>query len=38
VDIRVRTFGRIRKTQPYFIMVGRGVVRIENGIAIITKK
>ena len=38
VDIHVPTFGRIRKRQPYFIMVGRGVVHIENGIAVITAK
>lgn len=38
VDIRVRTFGRIRKRQPYFIMVGRGVVRVEGGVAYITRK
>lgn len=36
VDVRVPVKGRIGKRQPYFVMAGRGVVRVENGIAIIT--
>ncbi len=36
VDCRVPVKGRIKKRQPYFVMVGHGVVRITNNIAVIT--
>lgn len=38
IDVRVRCFGRIRNRQPYFVMVGRGVLRLDGGLAIITNK
>lgn len=38
VDCRVPVQGRIRKTQPYFVMAGKGCVRVDDkGTAMITK-
>jgi hypothetical protein len=36
IQIEVPTRGRLRKTQPRFVVVGKGVVRLTDGVAIIT--
>ena len=36
VVCKVPTQGRLRKTQPMFVMTGRGNLQIENGVAVIS--
>jgi hypothetical protein len=36
IDVQAPTWGRVRKRQPYFVMVGCGLVTVRDGVAYIT--